>query len=89
MKERYRKVHEEFDNKCFFCGRPATSTHHIHPKSRGGSDRPSNLIPVDNDCHRNCDWLVLRYFIEIDRERCRGCQKVGKACFKCPVQNRH
>ncbi|MEG1090694.1 MAG: HNH endonuclease [Acinetobacter sp.] len=39
-----------FCKNCDFVG--DTHFHHIVPRSRGGSDNPSNLIEVCHDCHR-------------------------------------
>ena len=38
--------------KCAFCGRPIEHYHHIVPRSKGGSDRPDNLIGVCEHCHK-------------------------------------
>lgn len=37
--------------QCCNCGKAAAHMHHIVPRSKGGSDRPSNLAPMCNDCH--------------------------------------
>ena len=33
------------------CGRVAADLHHIKPKSLGGTDHHSNLIPICRECH--------------------------------------
>ena len=37
--------------RCAYCGKPAEELHHIVPRSRGGDNRPSNLIPLCYQCH--------------------------------------
>jgi 5-methylcytosine-specific restriction endonuclease McrA len=37
--------------ECTYCGDPATTRDHIVPRSRGGSDDPSNLTPACLGCN--------------------------------------
>ncbi|MBB4287503.1 HNH endonuclease [Roseospira goensis] len=37
--------------RCRMCGKPAAHLDHILPKSRGGTDDPSNLQPLCHKCH--------------------------------------
>lgn len=37
--------------KCFNCEKDGEHWHHVVPKSRGGSDEPSNLVLLCLDCH--------------------------------------
>src|SRR5208337_4216178 len=41
--------------KCADCGieRPYLHTHHIVPRSKGGTDDPSNLVKLCANCHEN------------------------------------
>ena len=34
---------------CFYCGEPGTSRDHVIPRSKGGSDEPSNVVIA-------CQW---------------------------------
>jgi hypothetical protein len=43
---------EKDGNKCVKCGKKATDVDHITPKSRKGTDRPSNLRSLCGECHR-------------------------------------
>lgn len=36
---------------CVYCGKPAEHMDHVMPKSRGGSDDPSNLVPACSSCN--------------------------------------
>jgi 5-methylcytosine-specific restriction endonuclease McrA len=38
--------------KCTYCGKQAHHLDHVHPKSKGGSDEESNLVPACYVC--NC-----------------------------------
>jgi 5-methylcytosine-specific restriction endonuclease McrA len=39
------------NNRCRYCGAPATTVDHIVPKSNGGSDHDSNLAAACRDCN--------------------------------------
>mgnify|MGYP004644448747 FL=1 len=39
------------EGKCIFCNNPIEHYHHITPKSKGGSDRPENLVGLCECCH--------------------------------------
>lgn len=69
---------------CRFCGRRAPETElevdHIHPRSKGGSDTPANLVTACRDCNRgkgdrlvnlaSSDWgsLVGKWFHSFDAD---------------------
>lgn len=36
---------------CIYCGHPADHVDHIYPRSRGGTDDPSNLAPACKSCN--------------------------------------
>ena len=38
---------------CRYCGRPATHCDHVHPRSRGGTDAPENLVAACGWCNRS------------------------------------
>lgn len=53
--------------KCAYCGRPATTMDHIIPKSKGGSDDLTNLVPACFGCNTSkgakslADWRNGQY----------------------------
>ena len=45
-------IHDVQDGKCLVCGKPHIDyLHHIIPRSKGGSDKVSNLAGLCYDCH--------------------------------------
>ena len=46
------------DNPCVRCDRPAAAAHHVLPRSFGGSDDPSNLVPVCSRCHPSLERVA-------------------------------
>lgn len=54
-KERYYKFHGLDKSDILFCkncGKVATNLHHVKYRSQGGTDDPTNLIPLCNLCHK-------------------------------------
>ncbi|MFG3405623.1 HNH endonuclease [Streptomyces sp. NPDC048142] len=56
----YGTEHEEYSrtaifarwgNWCCYCGRWATHLDHVHPLSKGGADKESNMVPACADCN--------------------------------------
>jgi len=46
-------------DKCYICGRQNHLTlHHLIPKSLGGSDAPSNLVCLCENCHAKLHLLI-------------------------------
>jgi hypothetical protein len=43
---------------CVRCDRPANAAHHVLPRSFGGSDDPSNLVPVCSRCHPSLERVA-------------------------------
>jgi hypothetical protein len=60
-----KKVFEQEGHECLFCGVTSEEheeeygrdldVHHVIPKRKGGSNEPSNLIPVCISCHRTLE----------------------------------
>jgi 5-methylcytosine-specific restriction endonuclease McrA len=44
-------VHERDSYTCVFCEQGATDVHHVTPRSRGGRNRPGNLVSLCRQCH--------------------------------------
>lgn len=67
-------IKEHWDYKCAYCGSTDNLTlDHIIPKSRGGSDKITNIICACEDCNHSkghkfwSDWYLNQYFFTIDR----------------------
>lgn len=57
----------EFDNKCYYCGVPATTTDHLTPLSRGGTHLPDNLVPACEHCNKSKGAKTEEEFMEYRR----------------------
>ena len=82
-----RLVLKRDNRKCRICGKEGSGQiHHIIPKSKGGTDKFSNLITLCGRCHMLLspmpDWIISKEWKipldEIDLERA----KVKKALEK-------
>ena len=64
---------EKFGHTCQYCGGesgdPVLEWEHIHPKSRGGSDRVKNAILSCSSCNRDKDNQTLKEWIGQIRSR--------------------
>lgn len=64
-KQWIESIKKVWDNRCAYCGQPpiddlSLTIDHIRPKSKGGSDRTSNIIPACLKCNHSKgseDWL--------------------------------
>jgi hypothetical protein len=75
-------IKEAWNNRCAYCGRPPIDDNslteltidHVRPKSRGGQDRTSNVIPACASCNQaksSQDWVAwfrLQPFYTIEAE---------------------
>ena len=53
-KRRFREsIYNSWENKCAYCGAPATSLDHVIPRYRSGSSNRNNLIPACQRCNAN------------------------------------
>ena len=60
-----QSIKEAWDNRCAYCGRPpiddaSLTMDHVKPKSRGGQDRTSNVIPACTECNSakaSAEWM--------------------------------
>ena len=49
-----KKIKEEWDNKCAYCGSEENLTiDHVIPQSKGGSDFTKNVVCCCHDCNQN------------------------------------
>lgn len=57
---------EKFDRHCAYCGAKDVplEVEHVHPKSRGGSNRVSNLTLACRECNEEKDNLLLMEWTE-------------------------
>lgn len=62
----YRKAALKRDHHtCLWCGRSATTVDHIIPSSKGGSDKPHNLLASCSECNtKRGNRSAFSYFIE-------------------------
>ncbi len=47
----WRAIREAFDDRCAYCGDPATTMDHVIPLSRGGLHEPENVVPACKPCN--------------------------------------
>lgn len=64
---------EKWNRKCAYCGASNTPLEidHIHPRSRGGSDRVSNLTIACHTCNQKKGNMLLEQFLTKHPERMR------------------
>ena len=72
---------EKWGRQCAYCGAQHVplEIEHIHPKSKGGSDRVSNLTIACHDCNQRKDNMPLETFLAKDPERVRQILAQAKA----------
>ena len=75
---------EKWGRKCAYCGQDGVSLEidHIHPKSRGGSDRVSNLAIACHDCNQAKGNSPLEQFLAKQPEVLRRIQAQAKTPLK-------
>jgi 5-methylcytosine-specific restriction endonuclease McrA len=58
---------EMFGNKCWICGKEATTTDHVKPIKKGGSHWPANLRPACAKCNasKSAKWEGLNTVTEL------------------------
>jgi len=44
--------------RCYFCGKPATSRHHILPRRIGGNGLKNNKVDICDNCHKKLHSLL-------------------------------
>ena len=75
-----QSIKDAWANRCAYCGNPPISDDsltmdHVRPKSRGGEDRTSNVIPACAACNTRKgseDWVAwyrMQPFYSIEGER--------------------
>lgn len=47
----WRAIRAAFDDRCAYCGDPATTMDHVIPLSRGGLHEPENVVPACKPCN--------------------------------------
>ena len=63
MKNKVRaKVISRKKKKCYFCGKPALSRHHIIPIRLGGKGMKENKVDICDNCHKKLHFII---YIEI------------------------
>lgn len=72
---------EKWGRKCAYCGAENVPLEidHIHPRSKGGSDRASNLTVSCHDCNQAKSNMPVEQFLAKDPERLRRILAQAKA----------
>ena len=72
---------EKWGRECVYCGAEHTPLEidHIHPRSKGGSDRVSNLAIACHDCNQTKGNMPLEQFLAKAPERVRKIVAQAKA----------
>lgn len=75
---------EKWGRECAYCGKQNTllEVEHIHPKSKGGSNRVSNLTLACNDCNQDKGNLPIEVFFQQDKGLKRRLKKNGLSADK-------
>ena len=75
---------EKWGRECAYCGAEQTPLEidHIHPRSKGGSDRASNLAIACRDCNQAKGNMPLEQFLTRSPERVRKILAQAKASLK-------
>jgi hypothetical protein len=75
-KGRRWKIFVRDDFRCRYCGRRAPNVElhvdHVHPVSRGGTDKESNLVTACVDCNLGKTNRVLPTFSPLEEEESRS-----------------
>ena len=72
-------IKDAWDQRCAYCGKPpiddeSLTIDHVRPKSRGGEDRTSNVIPACRECNQDKSsqdwvaWFRMQEFYTIESE---------------------
>jgi hypothetical protein len=75
---------EKWNRKCAYCDKQDVplQIEHIQPKSKGGSDRVSNLTIACQNCNQKKDSLPIDVFLKNDPERLKRIKAQAKAPLK-------
>jgi len=75
---------EKWGRECAYCGEQNTplEVEHIHPKSKGGSNRISNLTLACTPCNQSKGNLPLQVFFQQDKGLKKRLKKNGKSVDK-------
>lgn len=75
-------------SKCSNCKNKGEHWHHIVPKSRGGSDNPSNLVFLCLDCHSKAHNVSLKGDNGLIKEATQNAKKDYKKALKWSEENK-
>jgi 5-methylcytosine-specific restriction endonuclease McrA len=74
-----RSIKEHFDCQCVYCGEHFETNEltldHVHPKTFGGEDITSNIVPACRKCNQDkgsnnwLTWMRTTYGVHPDREQ--------------------
>jgi len=74
-----QSIKDAWNNRCAYCGNPpiddnSLTIDHVRPKSCGGEDRTSNVIPACRECNQDKSsqewvaWYRMQPFYKIESE---------------------
>lgn len=52
FKDIFEYIKRQQNNRCVLCNNPIEHYHHITPRSKGGSNRPENIVGLCKCCHK-------------------------------------
>ena len=70
-----QNIFTSWNYRCAYCGSPANTLDHIHPKSKGGLNRTDNLVACCSNCNLSKgsedleDWFPSQYFWTLERHQ--------------------
>ena len=63
QRQREAGMDDTVEHSCAYCGAPATGPDHVIPKSKGGTDDPSNIVPCCPKCNQHKAHRTVAEFI--------------------------
>ena len=77
-------LYEKYGRRCVYCdvGAKVIELDHVVPRSKGGSDRISNLVPSCHECNQSKGNMPVEKFLESDPVRLGKLKRQLKAPLK-------
>lgn len=63
MQARRRRAFETYGRLCTYCQQPADTIDHVVPKSAGGADNDSNVVPACRECNQKKGRASVLFFL--------------------------
>lgn len=64
----WQEIKDSYDNKCVYCGKPASTLDHLVPVNKGGGNTKENAVPACRSCNSSKQDKSLLSFL-LDRFR--------------------